>query len=166
MRCGRAALLDPIREDNREDNIQSCLSGYRQHGDVCVHQVVRFHYVLRLRGRRLGGDHDHGADVLRQGRCTQEVWRVLRQSERHEVILCITSWFRQVHHSGICLHFHESVTWICLVSGLSHFIFSCEKRWDSTIKRKALNWNFYTFRCGLNALKSSPQATVGFESAS
>lgn len=32
---------------------------------------------------------------------------------------------------SICLHFHESVT--------SHFIFSCEKRWDSTIKIKALN---------------------------
>lgn len=83
--------LDKQMGQIKEGSIQSCLSGYRQHGDVCVHQVVRFHYVLRLRGRRLSGDHDHGADVLRQSRCTQEVRGVLRQSERHEVILCITS---------------------------------------------------------------------------
>lgn len=54
---------------------------YRQHGDVCVHQVVCLHHVLRLGGRRLGGDHDHGADVLRQSRRTQEVRRVLQEAQ-------------------------------------------------------------------------------------
>lgn len=54
---------------------------YRQHGDVRVHQVVRLHHVLRLRGRRLGGDHDHGADVLRQSWRTQEVRRVLQEAQ-------------------------------------------------------------------------------------
>lgn len=37
---------------------------YRQHRDVCVHQVIRLHHVLRLGGRGLSGDHNYGADVL------------------------------------------------------------------------------------------------------
>lgn len=67
------------------------LFSYRQHGDVCVHQVVRLHHVLRLRGRRLGGDHDHGADVLRQSRRTQEVGRVLQEAQM--TILSTILWF-------------------------------------------------------------------------
>lgn len=58
---------------------------HRQHGDVGVHQLVRLHHVLRLRRRGLGGDHHHGADVLRQSRRTQEVWGVLQ--EAHSAVL-------------------------------------------------------------------------------
>ena len=124
-------------ESTHLQNIQlySSLFSYRQRGDVCVHQVFRLHHVLRLRGRRLGGDHDHGADVLRQSRRAQEVGRVLQGAWSSDCFVSFVSrafciiygrvWImqveaaRQVFHTGrkvkksleYCNSFHWTNEW-------------------------------------------------------
>lgn len=109
-------LPDKLHFRRRHSGILVLFS-YRQHGDVCVHQVVCLHHMLRLRRRRLGGDHDHGTDVLRQSRRAEEVRRVLQEGQSRSLISLL---FFNILREGCAKCSWCPVAKMCFHSDLNH----------------------------------------------